>query len=210
MVVRNNSNNYYYCMMQIMILNVYDNTNILYHYTYIKFLGAEYIGPGRSPLECVVDLYNSVTSYGSPIKDTPPPFPVILLNGKKCSSTKAFADDLVSLVWMLLGRGAEVNVLDIENKTPLHSTLLRSCDLQMAEVLCDNGANISAVDRCGNTPLMSLCSPMPWRTYNEYGPCTSGYDITKAVQYLLRFESVKVNIMVYYFIIIVFMLISLT
>lgn len=97
---------------------------------------------------------------------------------------------------MLLGRGAEVNVLDIENKTPLHNTLLRSADLQMAQVLCDNGANVSATDRCGNTPLMSLCSPMPWRTYDEYGPCAGGYNISKAVQYLLRFESVKVLITV--------------
>ncbi|KXJ22774.1 uncharacterized protein LOC110251807 [Exaiptasia diaphana] len=158
-----------------------------------EFLGAEYIGPGRSPLECIVDLYNSITSYGTSSNDTMPPFPVILLNGKKCSSTKALADDLISLVWMLLGHGAEVNVLDIENKTPLHNTLLRSADLQMAQVLCDNGANVSATDRCGNTPLMSLCSPMPWRTYNEYGPCASGYSISKAVHYLLRFESVKIN-----------------
>lgn len=94
---------------------------------------------------------------------------------------------------MLLGHGADVNILDIENKTPLHNTLLRSSNLQMAQVLCDNGANVSAVDRCGNTPLMSLCSPMPWRGYDKYGPCTKGYDISQAVQYLLRFDSVKVG-----------------
>jgi ankyrin repeat protein len=115
------------------------------------------------------------------------------MNGQRCNSVKDLINDLISMVWMLLGQGAEVNIRDAENKTPLHNTLIRSADMRMAEVLCDNGANVNATDRCGNTPLMALCSPMPWRYYDEYGPSVSGFDISQAVFYLLRFDNVQVG-----------------
>lgn len=148
----------------------------------------------------MVDLYNTVTAYdlGSTPTDMAPPFPAVLMNGQRCTNIRDLIDDLISLVWMLLGHGAEVNVRDAENKTPLHNTLIRSADLRMAEILCDNGANVNAADRCGNTPLMAVCSPMPWRYYEEYGPVVSGYDVSKAVFYLLRFDNVKVRILQFY------------
>ena len=94
-------------------------------------------------------------------------------------------------MWLLLGHGAEVNIRDTESKTPLHTTLLRSHDLRMAQTLCDNGADLMATDCHGNTPLMSLCSPLPWRDGIEQGPCLDS-DICEAVRFLLSFENVKV------------------
>ena len=99
------------------------------------------------------------------------------------------------MVWLLLGHGADVNVRDTENKAALHNTLVKSHDLRMAQALCDNGASLQLEDCLGNTPLMSLCSPSPWRDGIERGPCVNS-DITEAVRFLLSFESLKVCLLV--------------
>lgn len=154
--------------------------------------GAEYIGPGTSPLQCVVNFYNLVTSKDTVLtRDALSTHEALSLNGKSIKDTADLIEELINVVWLLLGHGAEVNVRDTESKTPLHTTLLRSQDLRMAQTLCDNGADLMATDCHGNTPLMSLCSPLPWRDGIEQGPCLDS-DISEAVRFLLSFENVKV------------------
>ena len=162
-------------------------------YLPLQTCGAEYIGPGTSPLQCVVNFYNLVTSTDSTLtKETLTTHEVLSLDGKCIKYTADLIEELINVVWLLLGHGAEVNVRDTEMKTPLHTTLLRSCDLRMAQALCDNGADLLASDCLGNTPLMSLCCPLPWRDSIEQGPCLDN-DISEAVRFLLSFENVKVG-----------------
>jgi len=159
----------------------------------LQTCGAEYIGPGTSPLQCVVNFYNLVTSTDSTLtKETLTTHEVLSLDGKCIKYTADLIEELINVVWLLLGHGAEVNVRDTEMKTPLHTTLLRSCDLRMAQALCDNGADLLASDCLGNTPLMSLCCPLPWRDSIEQGPCLDN-DISEAVRFLLSFENVKID-----------------
>lgn len=145
----------------------------------------------------MINFYNLVTNKdivtsGKTLKS----HKVLSLNGKVIKHIGDLTEELVNLVWFLLGHGADVNVRDAEMKTPLHTTLLRSKDLRMAQTLCDNGADLMASDCQGNTPLMSICCPLPWRDGAEQGPCLN-YDIGDAVHFLLSFENVKVSHMVY-------------
>ena len=154
--------------------------------------GAEYVGPGTSPLQCVVNLYDLVTNKDSAISGKAmESHKVLSLNGKAIKYIGDLTEELINVVWLLLGHGAQVNVRDTEMKTPLHTTLLKSKDLRMAQTLCDNGADLMASDCQGNTPLMSVCCPLPWRDGIEQGPCLF-YDISEAVHFLLSFENVKV------------------
>ena len=154
--------------------------------------GAEYVGPGRSPLQCLVNFYNLVTSKDNIVTEGALSYHQVLsLNGKDIKFKEDLVEELINAVWLLLGHGADVNVRDAEMKTPLHSTLLRSQDLRMAQALCDNGADLLATDCLGNTPLMSLCCPLPWRDGIDQGPCLDS-DVSEAVRFLLSFESVKV------------------
>lgn len=146
-----------------------------------------------SPLQCVVNFYNLVTSKDSClVGETLTTHEVLSLNGKCIKYTADLIEELINVAWLLLGHGAEVNVRDVEMKTPLHSTLLRSRDLRMVQALCDNGADLMASDCQGNTPLMSLCCPLPWRDGIEQGPCLDR-DISETVRFLLSFETVKVS-----------------
>ena len=161
--------------------------------------GAEYIGPGISPLQCVVNFYNLVTNKDSTLtEEALSTHEVLSLNGKCIKYTPDLIEELINVVWLLLGHGAEVNVRDTELKTPLHTTLLRSQDLRMAQALCDNGADLLATDCQGNTPLMSLCCPLPWRNGIEQGPCLDS-DISEALRFLLSFENVKVIVYCLFF-----------
>lgn len=141
----------------------------------------------------MVNFYNLVTNKDDAVsEETFTTCKVLSLNGKYIKYSADLIEELINVVWMLLGHGAEVNVRDTEMKTPLHSTLLRSQDLRMAHTLCDNGADLMASDCHGNTPLMSLCCPLPWRDGSEQGPSLDT-DISDAVRFLLSFENVKVS-----------------
>ena len=140
----------------------------------------------------MVSFYNLVTSKDNIVtEEALSCHQVLSLNGKDIKIKADLDEELINAVWLLLGHGADVNVRDAEMKTPLHSTLLRSQDLRMAQALCDNGADLLATDCLGNTPLMSLCCPLPWRDGIEQGPCLDS-DVSEAVRFLLSFESVKV------------------
>lgn len=139
-----------------------------------------------------MNFYNLVTSNNSLLtKEAASTYDALSVHRKCIKQTADLVEELIDVAWFLLGHGAEVNVRDIEMKTPLHSTLLRSQDLRMAQTLCDNGADLMASDCHGNTPLMSLCCPLPWRDGIEQGPCFN-HDISEAVRFLLSFEDVKV------------------
>ena len=139
-----------------------------------------------------MNLYNLVTSNNSALTaGAVSTREALSLNGKCIKYTADLIEELINVAWFLLGHGAQVNVRDTELKTPLHSTLLRSQDLRMAQTLCDNGADLMASDCHGNTPLMSVCCPLPWRDGIEQGPCID-HDVSEVVRFLLSFVNVKV------------------
>lgn len=168
---------------------------VLYLVILLQTCGAEYIGPGRSPLQCVSDFFNFLTrrdQYQSMRSQLIPASKAVLSSWRTHVSASELAEDLIDMTWLLLGHGAEVNIRDVENKTPLHNTLLRSNDIRLAQTLTDNNADINAVDCYGNTPLMSMCCPLPWREYGDYGPSVKKQDISESVHYLLNFDHLKV------------------
>lgn len=58
---------------------------------------------------------------------------------------------------LVAGNGGDPNVCDECKLTPLHKTAIYSHDARLLHVLCENGANINATDRKGNSPLLSMC-----------------------------------------------------
>ena len=60
---------------------------------------------------------------------------------------------------LLLRRGAQVNCRDCEGSTPLHAAVSRLCDTNREEFvnwLLDSGADMEAVTKKGNTPLLTV------------------------------------------------------
>ena len=57
----------------------------------------------------------------------------------------------------ITGNGGDPNIQDVNKLTPLHRTALVSHDDRLLRLLCENGANVNATDRGGNSPLITLC-----------------------------------------------------
>lgn len=56
---------------------------------------------------------------------------VLFFNGKYISSIVDLIEELINVVWLLLGYGVEVNIRDTELKIFLYIILLRLYDLRM-------------------------------------------------------------------------------
>ena len=83
-----------------------------------------------------MNFYNLVTSNNSLLtKEAASTYDALSVHGKCIKQTADLVEELIDVAWFLLGHGAEVNVRDIEMKTPLHSTLLRSQDLRICSDL---------------------------------------------------------------------------
>ncbi|XP_077977040.1 uncharacterized protein LOC144432649 [Glandiceps talaboti] len=160
--------------------------------------GSEFLNPGRSPLQLVLDFYNEITDKCKEISRHGIVGPDVVIGfGNKINITiKEVMDELLHLVWILLGRGADPNVRDENYKTPLHEILLGSSDLSLAEVLCDNGANVNSKDCYGNTPLISVCTSFPCGMELVDNPYQQGHNIEcrdQHIPFLLSQQQLQID-----------------
>ena len=63
----------------------------------------------------------------------------------------------IAVVKLLLKRGANINVNDDEEKTPLHYACMKGGNLVITQLLLDAGADINIKDKNGFTPLHLAC-----------------------------------------------------
>ncbi|XP_070569096.1 uncharacterized protein [Ptychodera flava] len=161
--------------------------------------GSEFLNPGRSPLQLVVDFFSEITDRCKTegrhtVLDSND---VIGYGPKSVLTIKEVIDQLADLTWLLLGRGADPNVRDENNKTPLHDTLIQSCNLTIAEILCDNSVDINAKDCYGNTPLISTCCSFPCGMTMVDNPYQQGHNLENKDQhipFLLSRPGIKIDI----------------
>ena len=71
------------------------------------------------------------------------------------SASRIHDNNALDLVWLLLGKGVEVNRLVEDKQTPLHLAM-RSNWFKLAMILLDHGADANAEDIHGWTPLLLL------------------------------------------------------
>lgn len=162
---------------------------------------SEFVHPGKSPLECLVECFSDLSTQlnnSTEKQDTLPPYrDYVSLTGSRLADTLTLLEETLSLAWILLGHGAEHDIRDETRKTPLHNTLLRSRDTRLAEVLCDNGADVNTKDLFGNTPLMALCSWYPWGSSSAFGPCLASEASAKwsyeAARFILKQPGSRIN-----------------
>lgn len=127
--------------------------------------GSEYLSPGKSCLELLVDLY--IRFSGHRMDCDPPWSPgnndwnpnsqlVIGLNKSCLTSKHDVLEDLQDLIFMTLRHGGDTGVKDEFCLSPVHKAV--NCkDTTLLRLLCDNGADLSVTDSAGNTPLLTLC-----------------------------------------------------
>lgn len=133
------------------------------------YFGSEYSGPGKSPLELLVDFYIDLTcsglsSYGESLPTMvysnawdPKLKAVIGINRQYLTTREDIIDHVETLVFLILGAGGNANIQDQTKKTPLHRLAILSHDVRLFKLLCENGADINSTDGKGNSPLLSLC-----------------------------------------------------
>ncbi|KAK6171501.1 hypothetical protein SNE40_019678 [Patella caerulea] len=133
----------------------------------VTFYGCEFLGPGKTCLELLVDFYNEITRSDEP--DSTDIWPnvnsawdpslerVIGLNRQYLTTLKDVLDNIEQLLFIMLGNGADPNVRDDNRMMPLHRTTMISHNERLLSLLYDNGADINGLDCHGNTPMLSLC-----------------------------------------------------
>lgn len=127
------------------------------------YFGSEYGGPGKSPLELLVDFYTDLT--GTTGQETwsayqswdPQTDPVVGINKQYLNTVEDVVEHVEDLVFVILGVGGDASIQDEERKSPLHRLAVLSHDIRLFKLLCENGANINSLDCRGNSPLLSLC-----------------------------------------------------
>lgn len=62
--------------------------------------------------------------------------------------------------------------------TPLHRTATLSVDTHLFKVLCENGANINALDCRGNSPLLAMCDVLGTEDYDFFEDWSTTSDDT--------------------------------
>ncbi|ESO85757.1 hypothetical protein LOTGIDRAFT_235723 [Lottia gigantea] len=131
----------------------------------VTFYGCEYLGPGKTCLELLIDFYNEITRCdncrsedwveSSPSWDSQEQ--VIGLNRQLLDNTYDILEDIEKLIFICLANGCDVNVRDGNRMTPLHRITISSYENKLLHLLYENGADINGTDIHGNTPLLSLC-----------------------------------------------------
>nr|XP_006813298.1 PREDICTED: uncharacterized protein LOC100377111 [Saccoglossus kowalevskii] len=160
--------------------------------------GSEFLNPGCSPLQLMVEFFNNtVKKRNNEGSDAIfGPNAVIGFGHKKNLTVKEVINEIVHLAWVFLGHGADPNVRDENNKTPLHDTLINCNDLSLAEVLSDNGADVNAKDCFGNTPLLSVCTSFPHGMNSIENPYQEVHSLESkdhAIPFLLSRPQIQIN-----------------
>jgi len=75
------------------------------------------------------------------------------VGAKETALHAAIAEKHRDVVKLLIIKGANVNALNMSNRTPLHFLAKFIDDRKLAELMIEHGANINAKDKNGDTPL---------------------------------------------------------
>ncbi|XP_013399804.1 uncharacterized protein LOC106165962 [Lingula anatina] len=185
------------------------------------YYGCEYVGPGKTVLELLVDMYNDVyrhqplLAYGdksrlgvlwSPEKGQNNWTTVIGMTNEILTTKEQLQDDILDLIFIILSNGGDPNIRDINQMTPLHNTVILSDNVALARLLCESGADVEAVDIRDNTPLTAMCDAFPFgiRKFVENHPIADPYskgnnleDKEEFLEYLLSREENAVNVQGY-------------
>lgn len=131
------------------------------------FFGCEYMGPGKTALELLVDFYIDLTRYGNTQGNEawsayhsswdPTTDPVIGLTKQYLTSLEDVIEHVEDLVFIILGIGGDATIQDEKRQTPLHKLAVSSYDIRLFKLLCENGACVNTLDVKGNSPLLALC-----------------------------------------------------
>ncbi|KAK3098584.1 hypothetical protein FSP39_020939, partial [Pinctada imbricata] len=132
---------------------------------------SEYETPGKNALELLTDFYNDMTKCGSPYNNEiwtaydqgnwdPHVDVVVGLHKQFLTTMEDVIEHVEDLIFVILSNGGDPNITDVNKMTPLHRTSLFSHDDRLLRLLCENGANVNATDRSGNSPIITLCDIM--------------------------------------------------
>ncbi|KAL5009734.1 hypothetical protein ScPMuIL_012039 [Solemya velum] len=149
--------------------------------------GSEFLGPGKTALELLIDFFNDLTKYGvynnemcsayhsrwDPRVET-----VIGLNKQPLSNLEDVIEHVEDLIFIILSNGGNPSVMDECKMTPLHKTAIFSHDVRLFKLLCENGANINSKDVQGNSPLLALCDIGASEMYEYYEDLSPSSDDT--------------------------------
>ncbi|CAL1540007.1 unnamed protein product [Lymnaea stagnalis] len=156
--------------------------------------GSEYISPGKSCMELLVDFYVDLTRQPA-IEVTDSPWHhhqrvwnpltelVVGLNKQYLTDQEDVIEDLKDLIFNILRHGGDANILDETRMTAIHKLSMFSHNLSLLSILCDNNADITMVDGAGNTPLLTLCNVAAFESDNSYdvSPASESDIVRKAL-----------------------------
>ncbi|BFZ24902.1 hypothetical protein BsWGS_27941 [Bradybaena similaris] len=138
------------------------------HRVPVTNFGSEFISPGKSSLELLIDFYIDLTKQ--PLADEAPSLChthqrvwnpmtelVVGLSRQPLVTKEDVKSDVQDLLFNIIRHGGNVNILDESRSTVFHRVAKFSHDLSMLKLLYDNGACVSLVDAAGNTPMLALC-----------------------------------------------------
>ncbi|KAK7494831.1 hypothetical protein BaRGS_00013958 [Batillaria attramentaria] len=183
------------------------------HRVPVTYFGSEFLSPGKSCLELLVDYYIDLTSrtsqyahncerYGnwSSAADV-----VVGMDKDYLLTLEDVLDNVLGLIFIVLSNGGDPNMADEKRMTGLHNVCMHSQDVRLLQLLCENGADVNAVDVHGNTPLLALCdlpTAQQCDSFDDFSPTSDdsfstasapvGVNLT-FLKFLLRIKDVDVN-----------------
>lgn len=128
--------------------------------------GSEYISPGKSSLELLVDFFIDLSQDVPTDRRNPSMWHiwnpatelVVGLNKQYLTKREVVKEDVLDLIFNILRHGGDANIQDEYRRTPLHQAARLCPDTSLLQLLHTNGGNLNHLDTAGNCPLLSLCS----------------------------------------------------